>query len=423
MSYLLDAPAVAAFIAALMALIVAIMGLRRRTIAGGMSFTLMMWAVFVWALTSGLSAAASRVETKLFFAVAGYLGSTNVAPLFLLFALRYRKHSWKPTWWQLALLWLIPVATLGLAVTSRWHGLIWTDFAHGTVLGVDELIFRHGPWFYVSVSYYALLGVLSALILGRAAWRAQRMFVRQTATLLVGLLIPWIFSAVYILPISPFPGLDLPPIGFALTGLLVMRGMKRFQLLDVVPVARHVLVESMEDGVLVLDAWDRVVDVNPTARVLMGGAAEIIGRAVDEVPGPLGAAIAGLCARGGDHLEISLPGTPGLYIDVHLSPLVDRDGSTSGKVLVLHDLSERRALELEREKLIADLQAALGDIKTLRGLLPICASCKKIRDDEGSWNGLERYIMDHSDAQFSHDICPDCMRKLYPDLASGDRRA
>ena len=417
MRYLLGPPAIAAFIAALVALAVAIMGLRRRAIPGAVSFSIMMAAVFVWALSSGLGSAATAVDEKLFFAVAGYAGSTNVAPLFLLFALRYRKHSWKPTWWQLGLLWLIPAATLALAATHGWHGLIWTSITAGTVLGTNTLIFAHGPWFFVSVAYYAMLGVLAAFILGRAAWRAQRMFVRQTVTLLAGLLVPWIFSAVYILPISPFPGLDLPPIGFAITGLLVMQGMRRFQLLDVVPVARHFLVESMEDGVLVLDARDRVVDVNPTARVLIGSTAEVIGRLVDDVPGPLGAAIAGLRERGADHMEISLPGNPGRYIDMHLSPLVDRDGSTSGKVLVIHDLSERRALELEREKLVIELQSALGDIKTLRGLLPICASCKKIRDDEGSWKGLERYIMDHSDAQFSHDICPDCIRKLYPELA------
>jgi len=413
---MLSPPVLAPFIAAFVALAVAVMGVRRRRIPGAMAFSLMMGAVFVWALTSGLGSAAIAADEKLFLAIAGYAGSTNVAPLFLLFALRYRTHSWKPTLWQLAVLWLIPAATFALAVTQSWHGLIWTSITAGAVLGSNVLVFAHGPWFYVSVAYYALLGVMAAIILGRAAWRAQRMFVRQTATLLAGLLVPWIFSAAYVLQVGPFPGLDLPPIGFAITGILVMGGMRRFRLLDVVPVARHFLVESMEDGVLVLDAWDRVVDVNPTARALMGSHAEVIGRPVDDVPGPLGAAVAGLRERGGDHMEISLPGNPGRYIDMHLSPLVDRHGSASGKVLVIHDLSERRALELEREKLIAELQAAIGDIKTLRGLLPICASCKKIRDDKGSWKGLERYIMDHSDAQFSHDICPDCMRKLYPDL-------
>lgn len=68
----------------------------------------------------------------------------------------------------------------------------------------------------------------------------------------------------------------------------------------------------------------------------------------------------------------------------------------------------------EREQLISDLQHALGQVKTLRGLLPICAHCKKIRDDRGYWNQIEAYIRSHTDADFSHGICPDCLRKLYP---------
>ncbi len=70
----------------------------------------------------------------------------------------------------------------------------------------------------------------------------------------------------------------------------------------------------------------------------------------------------------------------------------------------------------ERERLIADLQAALGKIKTLRGMLPICSSCKKIRDDAGYWSQIEAYLSQHSEAEFTHSICPDCMRKLSPGL-------
>ena len=74
----------------------------------------------------------------------------------------------------------------------------------------------------------------------------------------------------------------------------------------------------------------------------------------------------------------------------------------------------------EREKLIVELQEALAKVKTLSGMLPICASCKKIRDDKGYWNQIESYIGRHSDAQFSHGICPDCARKLYPEYFKGD---
>ncbi|MFH1139299.1 MAG: PAS domain S-box protein [Pseudomonadota bacterium] len=81
------------------------------------------------------------------------------------------------------------------------------------------------------------------------------------------------------------------------------------------------------------------------------------------------------------------------------------------------DISERKKAERERENLIQRLQTALEEVKTLSGFIPICASCKKIRDDEGYWQKIEKYIEDRSKAQFSHGICPDCLRKLYPDVA------
>jgi hypothetical protein len=180
MRYLLGPPAIAAFVAALVSLTVAVMGLRRRAIPGGVEFSLMMCAVFVWALTSGFSSAATSLDGKVLFAVLGYVGSTNVSPLFLLFALRYRKHSWRPSWWQLSALWLIPVTTLALAATYRWNRLIWTSFTPGADPGSKVVVFGHGPWFYGAVAYYAVLGVLATVIIGRAAWRAQRVLVRRS---------------------------------------------------------------------------------------------------------------------------------------------------------------------------------------------------------------------------------------------------
>jgi hypothetical protein len=71
----------------------------------------------------------------------------------------------------------------------------------------------------------------------------------------------------------------------------------------------------------------------------------------------------------------------------------------------------------EQKKLIAELQEALASIKTLKGLLPICASCKKVRDDKGYWNQIEVYIRERSDAEFSHGLCPDCAQRYYDQLA------
>lgn len=77
---------------------------------------------------------------------------------------------------------------------------------------------------------------------------------------------------------------------------------------------------------------------------------------------------------------------------------------------------KRKLMQKEREKLIADLQDAIAKINTLKGLLPICANCKKIRDDKDRWEQIEFYIREHSEAEFTHSICPECAKKLYPDL-------
>jgi PAS domain S-box-containing protein len=99
-------------------------------------------------------------------------------------------------------------------------------------------------------------------------------------------------------------------------------------------------------------------------------------------------------------------------------PFRDEHNQIVGIIGIGRDITERKLAEEEREKLIAELQDAAADIKVLSGLVPICASCKAIRDDKGYWTQLEKYIQAHSLAKFSHGVCPDCMKKLYPKYAA-----
>jgi len=96
-------------------------------------------------------------------------------------------------------------------------------------------------------------------------------------------------------------------------------------------------------------------------------------------------------------------------------PLKDSQGKIVGIVGISHDITEQKKAAAEREKLIRDLQSALVDVKTLSGLVPICANCKKIRDDKGYWTQIEAYIQERTPAHFSHGICPDCAKVLYPE--------
>lgn len=108
------------------------------------------------------------------------------------------------------------------------------------------------------------------------------------------------------------------------------------------------------------------------------------------------------------------------YIHGIYTPLYDQQGSIWGVSAFALDISKRKRVELEKEALIDKLQLALDEVKTLRGILPICSSCKKIRDDKGYWNQLEEYVAKHSHAEFSHGMCQECAFKLYPELVDKD---
>ena len=98
------------------------------------------------------------------------------------------------------------------------------------------------------------------------------------------------------------------------------------------------------------------------------------------------------------------------------SVLRDENGTIVGTISSGEDITDRKKAEADRELLIRDLRTVLERVKTLSGLLPICSSCKKVRDDKGYWNQVETYIEEHSNAHFTHGICPDCAMRLYPHL-------
>ena len=102
------------------------------------------------------------------------------------------------------------------------------------------------------------------------------------------------------------------------------------------------------------------------------------------------------------------------WISHYCQPAYDIEKECLGRRVSNRDITERKQVEKEREDLITKLKEAMAKIKTLTGLLPICASCKRIRDNSGSWQQIEKYISDRSHVDFSHSLCPECAARLYP---------
>ena len=192
---------------------------------------------------------------------------------------------------------------------------------------------------------------------------------------------------------------------------------------------------ALGEGVYVLNANGETTFMNPEAETLLGWSEkELIHKNIHDVVHNRRADGAPLLFEDCEMRKVIETGdrfysTEELFIkkdgtifpvSVHSRPLME-NGKVVASVTAFRNISERKQREQEREKLIAELQKALAEIKTLHGIVPICASCKKIRDDEGAWHQMEVYISEHTDARFSHGICKECAKKLYPEYYKEDK--
>ncbi|MFM1989330.1 MAG: hypothetical protein RJA99_2287 [Pseudomonadota bacterium] len=313
---------------------------------------------------------------------------------------------------------------LAVAALCAWPalriGLLWTDAERGWLIRevtftrtgalthVDHMVY--GPLHPVAVTFgYTVLG---ASVIGVLMWaaRAGPLARRQGVAIAGAAAAPALATVLFLLGITP-AWMDPMPLGVAITGALIGWAVLKHRLLDLAPVARDAVLDAIEDGVLATDPDGRVVDLNRAMAGLLGVAQrDALGRPVAPLLARLGDAGAALS---GDS-PVPFATLEGRHFAVRVVPLRARPDAPAGRLLMLHDLTERVRAEDEREQLITELRLALGQVRTLSGLLPVCAGCKSIRDTVGSWRPADEYLREHAGATVSHAMCPDCTVRLYP---------
>jgi signal transduction histidine kinase len=336
------------------------------------TFVIIQLAVAGWSLGNALELSAVEPAAKMFWIRFKYLGIVTVPALWLIFVLRYIDNQ---TWRQKRYLLLIiePLITHLLLWTSDHHTLMYQGATVSIWEGRQMLTVSYGPWFWIHAAYSYLLLLAGAVLLLPVVWRSPLLYRGQVVSVLFGATAPFLGNVLYIFGFSPFPYLDLTPFGFILMGPTLAWGLFRFRLLDVVPVARHVVVEQLDDGVILLDPGDRIVDANPASRRLIGRTDDSpIGQQATAVFAHLPQLVDLLAGDGFVSAEIAIGESPERHFcDLRIMPLFDRQ-RLSGRLLVLRDITEHKRTDeimIRAQRLSAAGELSLGISHNLNNIL------------------------------------------------------
>jgi PAS domain-containing protein len=394
-------------LAALMGMVAFTVIWRRRSAPGGKPLALMLLSAAFWAVCDAIELQVPTVADKRLVSQFQYIGVISTSPFFFQAAMELSGQSVRMhTRAMRTAVWAIPLVSLVFAWTNPWHRWLWTEILPPQG-GSPFATYRYGWWFWVLTAHSYILMVAATVVLSRAMQRVGRHFRTGMALVLVSMILPWVGNAMYNLKLGPWPGLNWLTLSLGASGALLAFVVLREGLLDLLPQARGALLEMMTDGVLVLDREGRTIFVNQVARQVMELSADRLARAMGFAS-----------PQNAPDVWRSETQIGPRWLDVRIVPVPDRWGELAGRLIVARDITVQKELHQERERLIQELQDALGKVSQLEGMLPICASCRKIRDDGGYWALIEDYLGSRAPVEFTHAICPECVERLYPEISS-----
>lgn len=365
-------------ISAVVCSVLAVFLWERRSTPGARSFLLVMAAAAVWALLNLFEITTPSFEAKLIVHNLTYLPALLIPVGWVQFTAEFTgKRSWL-TPKALYTLLAVPVLTFLMLWITPLTRLVQAEVRIGINPPLPYLVEDFGWWFWVSLSYSTVLILVGIVDLFQWRSYSPRWYVRQVVILITSILLPWIGYLLGVFKSNPLAFLDLAPILFAISGSLITLGALRFNLLDILPMARAAVMESMRDGIILFDEQARVVDINASAAAMIGiTPSQAVGMPVFTALAQFPQAVSVFHADSETRISASLFASETTrFFDIRIAPLYDVNSRRSGKVVELREITEQKQDELELEKshalLLATLEAT-GDgilVVTGRGQAP-----------------------------------------------------
>ena len=331
---------------ALVSFFVAFLAWQQRLVKGARELSWLMIAAGLGAFCVIFETASLTPPEKIFWSKLEYFGGVATPVLYLIFVLRFAGKDKYLTKKNIFWLFIIPIITLILVLTNERHNLIWSGFS--AISGNTNLMeYYHGPGFWIGyLAYNYLLLLIATIYLFRFIFLQTRIFRFHGWVVLIGGVLPWSSSVIYLTGTNPVAGLDLVPVTIVLSGVLMVYVIFFRRFLDLVSVARETLLEILPDGILVLDARNRIQDINVAAMSFLGlGSKHIIGFSAEASGASvLSLLTATLNQDPIDHLEIQTNNGIKIFRIVKQT-IKNQPGS---RLIIISDITDQVARQRER---------------------------------------------------------------------------
>jgi PAS domain S-box-containing protein len=332
---------------ALISFATAIYTWQNRQAIGATPFAVMMVVLYEWEICYIFQLAGTDLPTKLFWDKLMFVGVVTTPVAWLAFALEYtRRKPWANAG-RIALLLICPVLTMLFILTNELHGLFWTKIAITTQGGFTLLDNINGPWFWVHALYSYTLITIGLVVIVRALLRWPKQYRGQMNWILLATLTPFIANIIFVFKLVPIL-IDVTAFALTVSAIGLAFALFHHRLLDIAPIARDIVVDGMKDGMIILDANRRIVDINHAAQQMVGLSdnQKHIGKPVAEVLSKWPE----LVARYRDVLEAEDEirvgdGEAPRWFHLSLSTLLDENQAMIGRVITARDITDRKQAE------------------------------------------------------------------------------
>ena len=393
--------AIPLLIASLIAIFVLLYTWQRRTMRGARPLLPLMIGLVIWLAGSTLEALSFDTDTRLFWSNFQFIGVVMVPTAWFMFSLMFTDRAAVLTRTNLTLLLIMPVLTLILLWTSPWQQFFQVSKVLNSSGPNPFWEWVPGPGFWVHTAYSYLLLIAGFIILAHAYRQSSRLHRRQISVMLLGAAVPWIANILFVVVrLGPF---DYTPIAFLITGTAVAWGIFKVGLVEITPIIRKRVIDEMQNGMLVLDEKDRILEANPAILDMAQVTKDVIGQPVNQITDrwPELRTRFQHFTSGQEEIGLTFDDGETRHYQISVSPLLDQNDRLTGRLIMIHEITRLKQIEASLMKAKEAAEAASRAKSTF-----LATMSHELRTPLAAIIGYSELIQERSEALGYEKIVP-----------------